>query len=175
MEKDNSQITTKVETQGRQNVLLKMHEFYSQEARHQRAMMWETVKWSSIIIAAITGALVHFLPDYLKSYGKNEALIIFNLSFVGWFTCMVCVSLIRSFYKTNLKYITMFSKVEDDLEFDLRFNRKFFPKDEYFTWNHYRENRMKFSDSEDLVRYELSYFKLGMYSLISWVIFFLFF
>ena len=36
-----------------QDLALKMHSFYANEAHQQRSMMWETVKWFSPLLTAI--------------------------------------------------------------------------------------------------------------------------
>ena len=95
-----------------------MHEFYTQEARHQRSMMWETVKWFTPILAIIWG---FWLRTFVTNYDclKLELTIILaTLAIVGFVLSICAIKLLRSFYKTNLIYITMFVKVQDELQFD---------------------------------------------------------
>ena len=125
--------------------LLHMHKFYSEEARHQRTMMWETVKWFTPILTLIVGVWIkYYIDEYLLCENVLIWLILLGLSLFGFFLSGCCVLLLRSFYKTSLKYITMFAKVEDELNFDSskRSSHNYFGGDEYITWEGYRESRM---------------------------------
>jgi hypothetical protein len=142
--------------------LLHMHKFYSEEARHQRTMMWETVKWFTPILTLIVGVWIkYYIDEYLPCENVLIWLILLGLSIVGFFLSSCCVLLLRSFYKTNLKYITMLAKVEDELNFDSskRSSRNYFSGDEYITWEGYRESRMgnepnaTFNDKKEADKY----------------------
>jgi hypothetical protein len=122
-----------------------MHQFYSQEARHQRTMMWETVKWFTPILTVIAGGwYTFFINKFLPNSCISYACILIALALMGTTLTVLCIFLLRSFYKTNLKYITMFAKVEEELNFDSRAPDKayeFYPSDVYFTWEGYRAER----------------------------------
>ena len=79
----------------RENVLLKMHEFYGAEARHQRSMMWETVKWFTPILTAIhTGWLWIYTVRFLSTKDIEVWIILALLFFVGFILCIICLALI---------------------------------------------------------------------------------
>jgi len=125
---------------------LHMHQFFTEEARHQRTMMWETVKWFTPILTLIAGVWIkYYIDNYLVCRNNSIWVVLFGLSLLGLFLCACCVLLLRSFYRTNLKYISMFAKVEEELEFDLkeRGNSEYFPGDSHITWEEWREERKR--------------------------------
>lgn len=126
-----------------QNLLL-MHQFYSEEAKHQRIMMWETVKWFTPILTLIAGGWVkYFIDDYLSCRHLSICLLLLILSLIGLCLSFGCILLLRSFYRTNLKYITMFAKVEEELNIDSRNKsvKEYYPGDTNITWYEYNEER----------------------------------
>ena len=126
------------------NTFHHMHQFYAQEAHHQRTMMWDTVKWFTPILTLIAGGWVKYYIDvYLSCRNISILSVLIGLSIFGLCLCLCCIWLLRSFYRTNLKYITMFAKVEEELNFDKRISAdlEYFPGDEYITWEEYRESR----------------------------------
>jgi hypothetical protein len=131
--------------------LLKMHEFYTEEARHQRSMMWETVKWFTPILAIIW---VFWLRTFVTHFNRLELIltvILFALAVVGLFLSIFAIKLLRSFYRTNLIYITMFVKVQDELQFDSeeRLAQDSYRDDECITYKEYRKDRYeKFESAE---------------------------
>ena len=140
----------------KENILLKMHEFYAQEARHQRSMMWETVKWFTPILALVWGfwlrtIVTHFKSVSLTPYKAEIPIILIALAFVGFLLSIVAIKLLRSFYRTNLIYITMFVKVQDELQFDQeeRLARDSYIKDPHITYEAYRKDRHKKFESAE--------------------------
>ena len=124
--------------------LLHMHLFYSQEARHQRTMMWETVKWFTPILTLVAaGWIKYYIDEYQFCENPTICLILLALSIFGFCLSFCCILLLRSFYKTNLKCITMYAKVEDEMNFDSRKRLPFtyFNGDENITWEGYRQSR----------------------------------
>lgn len=120
--------------------LLHMHKFYSEEARHQRSMMWETVKWFTTIL---TGLSAFWVSYYVKEEPPLFLLIL--SSSLGLILSFTCIFLLRSFYRTNIKYITMFAKIEEALNFDKRDKserERYFPGDGRFTWWGYSRERI---------------------------------
>jgi hypothetical protein len=106
--------------------------------------MWETVKWFTPILTLIVGVWIkYFIDNYLVCKNISIWAVLFALSNLGLFLCICCILLLRSFYRTNLKYITMFAKVEEKLKFDLkeREDSKWFPGDRYITWEKWIEER----------------------------------
>ena len=121
-----------------------MHQFYTEEARHQRTMMWETVKWFTPILTLIAVVWTkYYIDDFLLCKNNSICVVLFGLSILGLSLCIFCVLLLRSFYESNLKYISMFAKVEEKLQFDLeeRGDSKYFPGDRHITWEKWREDR----------------------------------
>ena len=129
------------------NVLLHMHQFYTEEARHQRTMMWETGKWFTTMLLAIAGVWIKlYIDNYLPCHNVNIGFVLVFLSLIGAFISYCCLLLLRSFYKTNLIYITMFAKTEEALNFESRKPKKdkpfdFFSYDEHILWELYRKDR----------------------------------
>ena len=124
--------------------LLHMHQFFTEEARHQRTMMWETVKWFTPILTLIAGVWSKYYIDNYLVYKNNSILVVlFGLAILGLFLCGCCILLLRSFYRTNLKYISMFAKLEEELKFDQkeRLGSEYFPGDRHITWEEWREER----------------------------------
>ncbi|MDY6792516.1 MAG: hypothetical protein SWH54_14735 [Thermodesulfobacteriota bacterium] len=124
--------------------MLHMHQFYTEEARHQRSMMWETVKWFTPILTLIAGGWAkYYIDEYLPCKNFSIWLLLITFSILGICLCICCILLLRSFYRTNLKYISMFAKVEEEIEFDLkeRGDSKYFPGDKHFTWEKWRDER----------------------------------
>ena len=136
------------EDQG-QDLRLKMHSFYANEAQHQRTMMWETVKWFSPILTAIHAAWFYLYRD---KYDPNW-LILIALS--GLIITLICFKLLHTFYRTNLIFLSMLIKTEDDLNFKNRLNRNYFPRDELITHNTYLEDRLTYPDAITYVNTEL--------------------
>jgi hypothetical protein len=131
--------------------LLKMHEFYTQEARHQRSMMWETVKWFTPILAIIWGFWLRTFVTYYDCLQLKLTIVLATLAIVGFFLSICAIKLLRSFYKTNLIYITMFVKVQDELQFDSeeRLAQDSYRDDECITYKPYRKDRYeKFESAE---------------------------
>lgn len=119
--------------------LLHMHKFYSEEARQQRSMMWETVKWFTTIL---TGLSAFWISYFVKNEPPAFLLIFSSLS--GVILSFICIFLLRSFYRTNIKHITMFAKVEEALDFDMRHEterERLWPGDDRFTWEGYITGR----------------------------------
>jgi len=135
------------EDNNRNKILIQMHQFYAQEARQQRSMMWDTGKWFTTILLAIAGVWIKlYIDDYLPCHNVNIGIILVLLSLIGAFVSYCCLLLLRSFYKTNLIYITMFAKAEEELNFEPRKPKKdkpfdFFPHDEHIIWKLYRKDR----------------------------------
>ena len=102
------------------DILLRMHEFYFLEARHQRLMMWETVKWFTPILTLLLGSLGKFIIDYRYKMDFSVAVVLFSLSVFGGILCIIALHLLKMFYDTNLQYISMFIKVENELEARLK-------------------------------------------------------
>jgi len=126
------------------NDMLHMHQFYTEEARHQRTMMWETVKWFTPILTLVAGGWTKYYIDaYLPCKNLSIWFLLMSFSILGLCLCICCILLLRSFYRTNLKYISMFAKVEEEINFDLkeRGDSKYFQGDKYITWEEWREKR----------------------------------
>ena len=124
--------------------LLQMHHFYTEEARHQRTMMWETVKWFTPILTLIAGVWIKYsIDNFLVCRNYSLCVVLLGLSILGIVLSVCCVFLLRSFYRSNLKYITMFAKVEEELQFDQtnRGGSKYFPGDKHITWENWRYER----------------------------------
>ena len=139
------------------DILLRMHEFYFLEARHQRLMMWETVKWFTPILTLLLGSLGKFIIDYRYKMDFSVAVVLFSLSVFGGILCIIALHLLKMFYDTNLQYISMFIKVENELEFDteVRTKRNAFEKDEHITFEKYTKNRSEDLKAEDFVKKQL--------------------
>lgn len=132
--------------------LLYMLQFFTEEARHQRTMMWETVKWFTPILTVIGGVWIkYYIDSYLVCRNNSIWIILFGLSILGLFLCACSGLLLRSFYRTNLKYISMFAKVEEELGFDLkeRGDSKYFLGDRHITWEEWREERKRSKKRND--------------------------
>ena len=169
-------------TDTEKNVLLHMHQFYTEEARHQRTMMWETVKWFTPILTLIAcWGTKYYIHEYLPCKDLSIWLLLLAFSIFGLCLCICCILLLRSFYRTNLKYISMFAKVEEELKFDLekRGDSKFFPGDEHITWKEWREDRQrtkKYTSKDylgDKLSKKCSIFKLMRYVFIFFTLIFL--
>ena len=132
--------------------LFNMHEFYSNEARHQRSMMWETVKWFTPILTLILGVLGKYLIEYQNNMNLKIAFLLSLISVFGIALCIVARGLLSMFYKTNLKYVTMFIKVEGELNIDQsnRSDTRFFSQDSNITYKNYSDNR-NLNSSEQFV------------------------
>ena len=63
------------------------------------------------------------------------------------------------FYKTNLKYVSMFIKIEDELDFDGRNKvpekRHAWSGDDFITYDKYAEDRCLFEKAKDYVEYTI--------------------
>ena len=138
--------------------MLHMHQFYTEEARHQRTMMWETVKWFTPILTLIAGGWTkYYIDEYLSCKNISIWLLLLSFSILGLCLCICCILLLRSFYRTNLKYISMFAKVEEKMKFDLneRKDSAYFPGDKHITWykwimerKYKREDRNKIKEKD---------------------------
>lgn len=146
----------------RKDVLLKVHEFYTEDARHQRSMMWETVKWFTPILVTIHGSWWWiFLNKLLKAQNPEPEIwcSLFFLVIGGIVFSAICLRLLNSFYKTNLIYVTMFAKAEDELDFDRRVKgkveRNAFPEDNCITYKKYRKDRKNLKKDKDFIKFNL--------------------
>jgi hypothetical protein len=128
------------------STLLKLHEFYTKDAQHQRSMMWDTVKWFTPILIGVHSFWFYL---YKENFNLNWLLI---LSLSGALFTLICFKLLCSFYKTNLIYISMLIKVEDDLNFLIRKSNRFFPKDKEITYQAYLNDRRDYRTAEDFVK-----------------------
>jgi len=138
-----------------------MHRFYTEDARHQRSMMWDTVKWFTPILMAIhTGWFWMFINKFLVCQKLEITLCLFALTIGGFALACICLKLLKSFYGSNLKYITMFAKVEDELDFDTRKKapekRQAWRGDNYITYEKYAEDRCLFEKAKDYVEHTLT-------------------
>jgi uncharacterized membrane protein YuzA (DUF378 family) len=132
------------------NTLLKMHEFYGNEARHQRAMMWDTVKWFTPILMAIHSG---WFLLYRNKPADYDWLIILSIS--GILFVLICLFLLRTFYRTNLIYVSMFVKIEDELNLLKRKRQYFFSEDDKITYNKYLDDRLEHKTAESFVETNL--------------------
>ena len=99
-------------------------------------MMWDTVKWfTPILIALFGGWIKYFTDEFIAQNNSYAGWVLIALSVIGLFLSIICIYLLRSFYKSNLIYITMFAKVEEELGFETRKNAPFdyYPGDEHIT------------------------------------------
>ena len=61
--------------------LLHIHQYYTQEARQQQIMMWETVKWFTPILTLIGGGWIkYYFDEYLTRQNSSFWLILCALS-----------------------------------------------------------------------------------------------
>ena len=113
-------------------------------------MMWETVKWFTPILTLILGVLGKYLIEYHNQMNIKIALLLTLISAFGIALCIIARGLLAMFYKTNLKYVTMFIKCEGDLEIDKdnRSDKRFFPQDSYITYKNYADNRNQSSSKK---------------------------
>jgi hypothetical protein len=111
-------------------------------------MMWETVKWGTLIFVVLAGICVKLFSDFLKDYNLGDAGIVIILFALIMVTCKVCKILLKKFYETNLMYISMFAKVEDELDFDKRTRTTFFKNDKFITHEQWRKERQVSSAKE---------------------------
>ncbi|MBI5579607.1 MAG: hypothetical protein HY895_10680 [Deltaproteobacteria bacterium] len=129
----------------RRNELLSMHEFYSKEAHQQRTMMWDTVKWFTPILIAIHSA-------WLYSYQEDKEPLLFILAIGGILLSFICLNLLHTFYRTNLIYVSMFIKVENELNLNTRMSEKiYFPNDENIVYKKYLEDRINNNSAYEFV------------------------
>ncbi|NQU77354.1 hypothetical protein HQ544_01515 [Candidatus Falkowbacteria bacterium] len=149
-------------TDQKENILLKLHDYYSQESRNQWSMMWQTSRWFVLILGLFVGI------ELQEKFDTDLKKLLFILPILGYVISLICIILIRSFYKTNLIYISMLAKIEDELGFNKRKIKCSFPNDMFITWQKYIEDRHKKS-SEEFVKDELKYLSLKMYVFISFV------
>lgn len=132
--------------ENRRQTLLHMHKFYADEARHQREMMWATARWFVLILGVLfSGIILKLVTPFSGNPqpSEPEILILLIPCTLGYVASLVCYALIMSFYRTNLEYITMYAKVEDELGFDKRTKRESFRTDPFITWQKYRESRQE--------------------------------
>jgi len=129
---------------GRRQILLSMHSFYANGSNHQLTMMWETVKWFTPVLTVVAGGLVKYLLDgFLICKNTNQAIIIIICSFGGILLSIIANLLLKRFYAVNMRYVTMYAKVEEELDFDKRqiTEKKYYPVDNFITWEGYVEHR----------------------------------
>jgi hypothetical protein len=153
----------------RKVTLREMHGYYAEEARHQRSMMWETAKWFILILGVVFGAT---FTGILDQYGPNNAVPAWMLLIpiaIGYTISLTCITLISSFYKTNLISVSTFIKIEDELGFDGRTTFSSFGNDKFITWQEYRASRQQTACSQDFVKNNLKYLMRRMHTLISFV------
>lgn len=159
----------------KKEVLLKKYEFYTQEARHQRMMMWETAKWFAAIVVGLTAFSGQFLIRFynISSPTVDDAIIPIILFGPISLISITCIFLIISFYRTNLIYISMIAKVEEELGFDgrnIKKLRKTFRLDDNITWNKYKEDREKeYEKSEKFVEEKSTIWGAGINSKLSFI------
>lgn len=158
----------------RKDILIKVHEFYTEEARHQRSMMWETVKWFTPVLIAIHGWWWYRFNKFLEYNNHPLDWSLILLAFGGIALSFICIMLLKSFYRTNLIYIAMFAKVEDELSFDERSEiSDFIPGDDYITYDKYRKRRIdakKTKNTDDFIksnfkRWNIYYWMICVFSL----------
>lgn len=142
------------------DILLKMHDYYSQESRNQWSMMWQASRWFVLVLGLFVGIM------FQEKFNTDLKKLFFILPVLGYVISLICLILIRSFYKTNLVYISMIAKTEDELRFNKRKIKCSFPNDVFITWQNYIDDRHKKS-SEEFVRDGLKYSSLNMYVFIS--------
>lgn len=136
----------------REDILLKMHEFYAEEARHHLQMMWEAVKWFSTILVALHGAWWWIYID--KSMCATSVWVCLTvLASVGIVLPFVCILILRRFYRITLVKVATYAKIEEELNFDTRMacGKKWFPKDNFITHDSYRADRKKHDEAYDFV------------------------
>ena len=160
------------EKESRKDILLKMHEFYALEARYQRSMMWETVKWFTPILVAVHTARLWIYITKSFDNPKPEIWVCLIVIAGGGITLSVISLFILSrFHRTDLIYITMFAKVEDELAFERRqAQRNAFSADDYITYKYYQEDRKKYKKAESYVKEARSRF-WSMYFFMALVFF----
>jgi undecaprenyl pyrophosphate phosphatase UppP len=153
----------------RKVTLRELHGFYAEEARHQRSMMWETAKWFILILGVVFGAT---FTGILNQYGPNSAVpawILLIPRVIGYIISLTCITLISSFYKTNLISLSTFIKIEDELGFGGRTTFSSFGNDKFITWQGYRVRREQTACSQDFIQNNLKYSLRRMHTLISFV------
>lgn len=155
----------------RKETLKKLHDYYTEEARHQRSMMWETARWFILILGLVFGAT---FTAILKQYEPNNyvpAWILLVPIGIGYIVSLTCITLISSFYKTNLISLSAFIKIEDELDFDARTTFSSFRNDKFITWQGYRASRQQTSCSQDFVQNNLKFSvrRMHMHTLLSFV------
>ena len=158
----------------RNGVLMQRYEFYTQEARHQRMMMWETAKWFAAIVVGLLYVSGQLFIRFQDSQNKTfvTALEPISVLILILLISLMCLLLIRSFYRTNLIYISMLAKVEDELGFDEREKgrlRHVFRDDDYITWHIYRRDRQETETSEVFVDGQVKVLGKGIYARLSFV------
>lgn len=153
----------------RKVTLRELHAYYTEEARHQRSMMWETAKWFILILGVVFGAT---FTGILNQYNPNNnvpAWILLIPIVAGYIISLICITLISSFYKTNLISLSTLIKIEDELDFDDRTTFPSFRNDKFITWQDYRASRQQTHCSQDFVQNNLKYSVRRMHTLISFV------
>jgi F0F1-type ATP synthase assembly protein I len=154
-------------TEDEKNILLQMHQFYSEEARHQRSMMWETVKWFALILGIVLGIIVKYLlPESSQNPPTTYILILLVPIGIGSIVSLACIILIKSFYRTNLINISTIAKIEDELDFNKRTIRCSFRDDPFITWRKYTESRHE-NSSKNFVLEKLKYKDYRMHTAMS--------
>ena len=141
----------------RNTVLLKLHAFYTEEARHQRSMMWDTVKWFSPMLLALHVLwLWLYVNHFFQARTIEVWLCLAVLFFVGLILCIICMGLMKTFYRSSLIHKSMFAKIEDELDFDKRTkdkkSREVFPEDNMITYQDFRVNRARFKNAKKYVK-----------------------
>ncbi len=153
---------------GRQEILLRMHEFYRKEARHQREMIWETVKWTTLILTGMYGLCANYLTKFISNFEQaSNGYISLAFILMSLITCAVCISLLNSFYKSNMRYISMYVKVEDELDFDERkkneTDRYVFSQDKWITFQKFRDVRQELKTADEFVKTKHKYSSAILY------------
>lgn len=169
------EITSSRTPQGRQmdderkRILWRLHKYYTEEARHQRSMMWQTAKWFILILGVVFGAtFTAILKQYDVSNSAPAWILLVPIG-IGYLVSLTCITLIWSFYKTNLINLSTFAKIEDEIDFDRRAKISIFKNDPFFTWQVYRASRHQTSCSQDFVQINLKCSPRHMHTLISFV------
>ena len=153
----------------RKETLQKLHGYYTEEARHQRSMMWDTARWFILILGVLFGATYTAILKQYEPCVNVPAWILLVPIAIGYVVSLTCITLIWSFYKTNLISVSTFSKIEDELDFDGRSTFSSFRDDKFITWQEYRTSRQQTAGSQEFVQDQLKCSVRRMHTLISFV------
>jgi hypothetical protein len=150
------------------NVTLReLHRYYAEEARHQRSMMWETAKWFILILGVVFGASFTGILNQYDPKNDVPAWIILVPMVIGYIISLTCITLISSFYKTNLISLSTLIKIEGELNFDDRNKFSSFRNDKFITWQEYHASRDQATCSQEFVRNNLKFSPRRIHTLIS--------